>query len=96
MTFVCSILVVLLHSAYSKFILCLCVWIYTSLDISPAEVGYGKAADWWSLGVMVYEMLAGVPPFRGGDLRETYKNVLFAEVYFICTHYLLAYQLSLI
>jgi len=24
-----------------------------SLDISPDEIGYGKSADWWSLGVML-------------------------------------------
>ena len=34
---------------------------------------------------MIYEMLSGRPPFRGSDLRETYKNVLFAEVTFVPT-----------
>lgn len=48
-----------------------------------SSMGYGKAADWWSVGVMIYEMLAGIPPFRGPDLRQTYQNVLFADLKFI-------------
>ncbi len=41
---------------------------------TPAHIGYGKAADWWSLGVMMFELLAGVPAFRGSDLRQTYQR----------------------
>jgi serine/threonine protein kinase len=40
------------------------------------------AADWWSVGVMIYEMLSGLPTFRGADLRQTYQKVLYAEVIF--------------
>jgi len=39
-----------------------------------SKMGYGKAADWWSLGIMIYEMLAGIPAFRGADLRQTYQK----------------------
>ena len=47
-----------------------------------SSMGYGKAADWWSVGVMIFEMLSGLPPFRGPDLRQTYQNVLFADLKF--------------
>jgi serine/threonine protein kinase len=40
------------------------------------------AADWWSVGVMIFEMLAGMPTFRGKDLRQTYQKVLYADVVF--------------
>jgi serine/threonine protein kinase len=50
--------------------------------MSSTHFGYGKAADWWSLGIMIYEMLAGKPTFRGVDLRETYQRILYAKLEF--------------
>jgi len=47
------------------------------------SMGYGKAADWWSLGIMIYEMLCGTPAFRGSDLRQTYQKILYADLEFV-------------
>lgn len=39
------------------------------------EKGYGKEVDWWSLGVLVYEMLCGCPPFYNQN-REVLFNLI--------------------
>ena len=40
-----------------------------------AAKGHGKATDWWSLGVLIYEMLAGIPPFYDSDVNQMYTNI---------------------
>lgn len=32
--------------------------------------------DWWSLGVLTYEMLIGVPPFHDNNEQKIFKNIL--------------------
>uniref|UniRef100_A0A8C1XSD6 non-specific serine/threonine protein kinase n=1 Tax=Cyprinus carpio TaxID=7962 RepID=A0A8C1XSD6_CYPCA len=39
------------------------------------QTGYNKLCDWWSLGVIMYEMLIGYPPFCSETPQETYKRV---------------------
>jgi hypothetical protein len=36
--------------------------------------GYGKAVDWWGMGVLIYEMLLGHTPFMTSGVRLTAEN----------------------
>ncbi|BFZ62901.1 Serine/threonine-protein kinase [Saitoella coloradoensis] len=38
--------------------------------------GYTKAVDWWTLGVLLYEMLSGLPPFYDENTNEMYRRIL--------------------
>ena len=41
--------------------------------------GHSFAVDFWVFGVMVYEMLYGVTPFRGQDAKRTFEDVLYKQ-----------------
>jgi protein kinase A len=38
--------------------------------------GHGKPVDWWTLGILVYEMLAGFPPFQDEDPMNIYRKII--------------------
>lgn len=38
--------------------------------------GHGKAVDWWSLGILLYEMMYGLPPFYSENVNEMYELIL--------------------
>ncbi|KAF9113129.1 hypothetical protein BGX27_002122 [Mortierella sp. AM989] len=44
--------------------------------------GYGKAVDWWSLGVLLYEMLVGATPFADNKTESTHHKILHQPVVF--------------
>ena len=44
------------------------------------EGGYGRETDWWSLGIMVYELVYGVTPFFAKDIRRTYDRITNHQV----------------
>lgn len=44
--------------------------------------GHNKGVDWWALGVLMFEMLAGYPPFTAENPYGIYQKVLKGEVVF--------------
>lgn len=44
--------------------------------------GHNRPADWWSLGILVYEMLSGIPPFYDQIVQTMYKKILKQKVVF--------------
>ena len=43
---------------------------------SPPQTGHGPEADLWSLGILIYEVVEGRPPFMQATSRETYSCIL--------------------
>ncbi|GAB5362406.1 hypothetical protein AAMO2058_000794100 [Amorphochlora amoebiformis] len=39
-------------------------------------LGHGKGVDWWTLGILIYEMIASSPPFYDADQMATYQKIV--------------------
>ncbi|XP_057419673.1 phototropin-2 isoform X2 [Lotus japonicus] len=44
--------------------------------------GHSSAIDWWTLGILLYEMLYGRTPFRGKNRQKTFSNILYKDLTF--------------
>ncbi len=44
--------------------------------------GHGKGVDWWTLGILIYEMIAGIDPFNDDDPMAIYQNILRGVIKF--------------
>ncbi len=62
-------------------LLCLCA----VTDLAPEvveRIGHGTAVDWWSLGMLLYEMLTGLPPWYTKDRKKLYESLKSAPLEF--------------
>lgn len=58
-------------------------WLTNFFCTAPEVIqskGYGKAVDWWSLGILIFEMLAGYPPFYDDDHLKLYEKILQGKI----------------
>ncbi|CDU17749.1 uncharacterized protein PY17X_0839000 [Plasmodium yoelii] len=46
------------------------------------NAGHGKAVDWWTLGIFIYEILVGYPPFYANEPLLIYQKILEGIIYF--------------
>ena len=43
-------------------------------------IGFGASVDWWSLGIVLFELLVGFPPFNDESPSQIFQNILKGEI----------------
>ncbi|KAF7838668.1 protein kinase PINOID 2 [Senna tora] len=54
---------------------------YLAPEVISGE-GHGGEVDWWTLGVLLYELLYGITPFKGETNERTLRNIMKQPVRF--------------
>ena len=54
---------------------------YLAPEIITGE-GHNASADWWSFGILIFEMLYGIPPFYSDNDEKMYALITHAELRF--------------
>ncbi|KAA1117735.1 hypothetical protein PGT21_021560 [Puccinia graminis f. sp. tritici] len=55
---------------------------YLAPEVLLDDHGYSKLVDFWSLGVLLFEMCCGWSPFYAEDNQQMYKNICFGKIKF--------------
>ncbi|XP_071707900.1 probable serine/threonine protein kinase IRE [Rutidosis leptorrhynchoides] len=43
-------------------------------------MGHGATADWWSVGVILFELLVGIPPFNAESPQHIFANIMNRDI----------------
>ncbi|PON56239.1 cGMP-dependent kinase [Parasponia andersonii] len=43
-------------------------------------MGHGATADWWSVGVILFELLVGIPPFNAEHPQRVFDNIINRDI----------------
>nr|CCA21552.1 protein kinase putative [Albugo laibachii Nc14] len=47
----------------------------------PNQSGYDKTCDWWSLGILIFEMFVGRTPFKDENTAIMYRNIREGQLF---------------
>ena len=54
---------------------------YLAPEVITGE-GHNRSADWWSFGILIFEMLCGIPPFYCDNTEKMYDLITHADLKF--------------
>ncbi|CAM8906040.1 unnamed protein product [Rhodiola kirilowii] len=43
-------------------------------------MGHGATADWWSVGIILFELLVGIPPFNAEHPQQVFDNIMNRDI----------------
>ncbi|KAF8138170.1 Pkinase-domain-containing protein [Boletus edulis] len=54
---------------------------YIAPEVIAAQ-GHTAAVDWWTLGILIYEMIFATTPFKGKERNDTFANIRLLPVHY--------------
>ena len=46
------------------------------------EEGHSYPTDWWSVGILTYQFVVGIPPFYDANLQKQGEKIVNGDIYF--------------